>query len=76
MVVQLMLFSKEEFLTTTRGMAQKLAPILQTQTGFKGVTFTSNEETGECSALVFWKSEEDATAATNYLFQKGKLISE
>lgn len=72
MVVQLMHFSKEGLLPTAQGMAKKWAPIFQAHRGFKGVTFIRDEEIGEYGALVFWNSEEAATAAAKALFHKEK----
>ena len=70
MVVQLMHFSKDGSTPTTQGMAKKWAPIFQAHMGFKGVTFIRDEEIGEYGALVFWNSEEAATAAAKTLFRK------
>ena len=45
------------------GMADKVAPVLQSLKGFKSVTFIADFEAGDIGGLSVWETLEDADAA-------------
>jgi len=47
---------------TAEKVADALAPIYQTMTGYKGVTFFGDIEAGEYGSLSLWASKQDAEA--------------
>jgi len=75
MVAQLIQFNKDGLLPTEQRMIEKWASVFKAQMGFKGVTFIRDDDIGKYGVLLFWKSEEYATAARKALFQEEEALS-
>ena len=53
-----------------QGVVSKIDTPLKARKGFRGVTYFTDDATGECGGFVLWDSEENAEAARIEIFPK------